>query len=176
MKKNDVLAQRLIGVVSVLIPIVVAVLLFLPESGRLLDLDVSFLPHLNGMINTAVSILLILAFYNIKKKNISTHRMLMTSAFVLSSIFLISYVIYHYVATHTSFGGEGVIRSIYFFLLISHIILAVVIVPLVLFSFYFSLTNQINKHKKLSRWTFPVWLYVSVTGVIVYLMISPYYN
>lgn len=169
-------ALWLIGVVSVLIPIVVAVLLFLPESGRVADFDVSFLPHLNGIINSAVSIVLIAAFVQIKKKKIEAHKTLMISAFVLSSVFLISYVIYHYAAPPTRFGGEGLIRYVYYFILITHIVLAAVIVPFVLLSFYFSLSGKIERHKKISRWTFPMWLYVSVTGVIAYLMISPYYS
>jgi putative membrane protein len=100
----------------------------------------------------------------------------MVTAFVLSSFFLISYVTYHYQAAPTTFGGEGTIKMIYYFILITHIILAAIIVPLVLLSVYFAVSAQYVRHKKVSRWTFPLWLYVAVTGVVVYLMISPYYG
>ena len=106
---------------------------------------------------------------------IKYHRISMMSAFVLGSLFLVSYVIYHSMADSTTFGGEGWIRPVYYFLLLSHILLAIVVVPFVLFAFYFALTDKIEKHKKIVKYTFPIWLYVSVTGVLVYLMISPYY-
>jgi putative membrane protein len=101
---------------------------------------------------------------------------MMVSAFALGAIFLVSYVIYHSQQASTPFGGVGTIRYVYFFLLLSHIALAIVTVGLVLFTLYFALTEQFTKHRKIARWTFPVWLYVSVTGVIVYFMISPYYT
>ena len=100
----------------------------------------------------------------------------MLTAFVLSSLFLISYVTYHYFGKSTSFGGEGLIRTVYFFILITHIILAAVIVPLVLLTVYFAITGQFRKHNRIARWTFPVWLYVAISGVLVYFMISPYYT
>jgi putative membrane protein len=100
----------------------------------------------------------------------------MLSAFVLSSIFLISYVIYHASVPETRFGGQGIVRYIYFFVLITHIILATLVVPLALFSIYRGLNSEVVLHKKIVKYTFPIWLYVSVTGVIVYLMISPYYT
>lgn len=174
-KKNDSLALPIIGVLSVAIPIVVAILLFWPQTGKLGDFDVSFLPHLNGIINSTVSLVLVAALVMIKKKNINAHRTLMTSALALSTIFLVSYVIYHFQAPPTKFGGEGLIRGVYFFILISHIILAAIIVPFVLLSFYYSTSGQIQKHRRISKITFPMWLYVSVTGVVTYLMISPYY-
>ena len=104
------------------------------------------------------------------------HRTAMFSAVGLSSLFLVSYVIYHYQAPHTSYGGVGFIRMFYFILLISHIILAAVVVPFVLLTVYFAISNQIDKHKKIVKWTFPIWLFVAVSGVVVYLMISPYYQ
>jgi putative membrane protein len=100
----------------------------------------------------------------------------MITAFALSSLFLICYVIYHYQAPSTKFMGEGLIRGVYFFILITHIILAAIVVPFVLLSIYFAITKQFTKHKKIVKWTFPIWLYVAITGVIVYLMISPYYT
>jgi len=175
-QKNQNQYLILIGIFSVAIPVAVAVLLFLPQTGKLGDLDVSFLPHLNAVLNTATAFSLMLGFYFIKKGFIHYHRTAMFSAVGLSSLFLVSYVIYHYQAPHTSFGGQGIIRTVYFIILISHIILAAVIVPLVLLSIYFAISEQIDRHKKLVKWTFPIWLYVAVSGVVVYLMISPYYH
>lgn len=164
-----------IGILSVVVPVLVSVLLFLPQTGKLGDLDVSFLPHLNAVLNSATAISLLAGLYFIKRKQIVLHRTAMLSAIGLSSLFLISYVIYHYQAPHTKFGGEGAIRIIYFLILITHIILAAIIVPMVLLSVYFAFSEQITKHKKLVRWTYPIWLYVAVSGVVVYFMISPYY-
>ncbi|WP_226390551.1 DUF420 domain-containing protein [Penaeicola halotolerans] len=168
--------SRLIAIVSVLIPIVVAVLLFVPAKLSLSAEWVYLLPKINAVINSLTSVLLILGFIFIKKKMINQHRAVMSSAFVLGALFLVSYVVYHASAPSTSFGGEGAIRTIYYVVLLSHILLAAIVVPFVLFAFYFALTQKIEKHKKIVKWTFPIWLYVSVTGVIVYLMISPYYS
>jgi putative membrane protein len=179
-----------IGVLSVVIPVVVAVLFYKTKAGSLGKLDVSFLPRLNAVLNSSVSILLIAGFIFIKRKQQRWHITSMVSAFMLSSLFLISYVIYHYSATGTKFGDlnhdgvvnmaeiaeAGILRHIYFFVLITHIVLATIVVPFVLFSIYFGATKQYEKHKKIVKWTFPIWLYVSITGVLVYLMISPYYT
>lgn len=167
--------RSLIIVLSVAIPVVVALLIFFPQSGKLGDFDVSFLPHLNGLLNTATSLCLIAGYYFIRQKNEGMHRTMMMSAVAISTLFLVSYVVYHYQAEPTRFGGEGIIKGIYYFILLTHIVLAAVVVPFVLFSVYFALTEQRKKHKKLVKWTFPIWTYVAVTGVVVYLMISPYY-
>jgi putative membrane protein len=134
-----------------------------------------FLPALNATINGTVSILLVVAVLMIKQGNRKAHQTLMTTNLVLSALFLVSYVLYHTTHESTAFGGEGMIRNVYFFILLTHIVLAIVIVPLVLISFSRALSNKFDKHKKIARITFPIWLYVSVTGVIVYFMISPYY-
>ncbi|MGB3617177.1 MAG: DUF420 domain-containing protein [Catalinimonas sp.] len=186
---TDRRATITIGVLSVAIPLVVAVLLFLPQTGKLGDFDVSFLPHLNAVLNSATALLLVVGYVMIRTGRKQYHQTAMVSAFVLSSFFLVSYVLYHFQAPSTRFGdvnADGVVdamelasvgpmRYIYLALLLSHILLATVIVPFVLFSIYFAATKRFEKHKKLSRWTFPMWLYVAVTGVLVYLMISPYY-
>jgi putative membrane protein len=167
--------RNLIIVLSVAIPVVVALLIFFPQTGKLGDYDVSFLPHLNGILNTATSLCLIAGFIFIKNRNESMHRVMMMSAFLLSSIFLVSYVVYHFQAEPTRFGGEGLVKYIYYFILLTHILLAAIVVPFVLFSIYYALTDQRIKHKKIVKWTFPIWTYVAITGVVVYLMISPYY-
>ncbi|MEN7549271.1 DUF420 domain-containing protein [Rapidithrix thailandica] len=179
----------LIGVLSVAIPLVVAVLLFMPQTGKLGDLDVSFLPHLNATLNTTTALCLVAGYMAIRKNNPSLHKTLMLSAFVLSSIFLISYVIYHYQGDHTLYGDfnsdgvltdaekaeAGPIRFLYYFVLLTHILCSVFVVPLVLLAIYFALSNNLSRHKKIVKWTFPVWTYVAFTGVIVYLLISPFY-
>jgi len=163
-------------IVSILIPIVVAILF----SVKLKDFGInveplSFLPPIYASINGITAILLILAVRAIKNGNRSLHEKLMTSAIACSVIFLVMYVAYHMTSESTKFGGEGVIRYVYFFILLTHIALSVIIIPLVLFTYVRALSKQFDRHKKLARITFPLWLYVAVTGVIVYLMISPYY-
>tara|TARA_B100001029_G_C14990157_1_gene411517 strand:- start:501 stop:1022 length:522 start_codon:yes stop_codon:yes gene_type:complete len=166
---------KLIGVVSILIPIAVALLLLMPSKIELFGEWTYKLPHFNAIINTLTSFFLILSFYMIKyKKNIKAHKNLNIASFILGSIFLVSYIIYHSSVESTSYQGDQ--RFIYFSFLISHILLSIVVVPFVLFAFYYALTKQIDKHKKVVKYTFPIWLYVSVSGVIVYLMISPYYT
>ncbi len=136
---------------------------------------VMYLPLLNAIINATCSVLLLLSLRAIKRKDIITHKKLNLTTFVLSSLFLISYITYHWLADETKFPIENPIRPYYLTILISHIILAAVVLPLILISFYYGLTNQVKKHRMITRWSFPIWLYVTVTGVIVYLMISPYY-
>jgi putative membrane protein len=180
----------LIAVLSVVIPLAVAVLLFMPAKVDMGSEWVGFLPHLNGVINTATALALIAGLVFIKQKKIAYHRTAMLVAFVLGTLFLVSYVIYHASAPSTVFGdvnGNGVLdpaeattlgvwRPVYLFILLSHILLAIVVVPLVLLALYFALTGKFDRHKKIVRYAYPTWLYVSVTGVIVYLMISPYYQ
>ena len=161
--------------ISIAIPLAVAVLLFMPAKITALGDWVYFLPHLNAVINSAASVALIFGLVFIKQKKYNYHGATMTIAFVLGAIFLVSYVIYHASAESTSFGGEGVIRSIYYFLLITHIIFAAVALFPILFAYYYGYTDQRSKHRKVVKFAYPIWLYVSVTGVIVYLMISPYY-
>jgi putative membrane protein len=163
-------------IVSILIPIVVAILF----SVKLKDFGInveplSFLPPIYATINGVTAILLILAVRAIKNGNRSLHEKLMTSAIACSVIFLVMYVAYHMTSESTKFGGEGIIRYVYFFILLTHIALSVIIIPLVLFTYVRALSKQFDRHKKLARITFPLWSYVAVTGVIVYLMISPYY-
>lgn len=173
--QNEAKVKNWIIIISVLIPVAVAVLLFMPSKVNIGAEWVYFLPHLNAVMNSAASLALILGLIFVKKKMYSYHGATMSVAFGLGAIFLVSYVIYHGAAESTSFGGEGWVRPVYYFLLITHIILAAVALFPILFAYYYGYTNQREKHRKVVKFAYPIWLYVSVTGVIVYLMISPYY-
>jgi len=164
--------RNLIIIASVAIPIVVAVLFQVRVEGY----DFSFLPRIYSFINALTAILLIVAVYQIKNGNRNAHERLMKINMGLSLIFLVMYVVYHITTDPTEFGGTGFIRYVYFFLLISHIMLSVVITPLVLFTFWRGITGEFSNHKKFAKITFPLWLYVAVTGVVIYWMISPYYQ
>ena len=172
---KDNIYKPIIITLSILIPIVVAILMVIPGRQNSADSPISSLPLCHAVLNGSTALCLILGYFFVKAKQIKVHRTLMLSAFILSSIFLVSYVVYHYTFPPTKFGGEGFVRSIYFFILITHIVLATTIVPLALFAIYFALSNQIVKHKKVTKFTLPIWIYVSITGVIVYLLMSPYY-
>lgn len=163
-----------IRVLSIAIPLAVAVLLSLPTKLDLGDW-VYGLPHAIGVINTLTAVCLIVAFVAIKQKKVQVHKQMNSTAFVLGAIFLVLYVLYHASAESTPYGGDDTTKYIYYFFLITHILLSIGVVPLVLLAFYYALNGMFDKHKKIVKYTFPIWLYVSVTGVTVYLMISPYY-
>lgn len=180
---NDKAVFRLVMVISLIVLVAVIILnkKILPVPEIIPDF-VYKLPKLNAMINGTCSLLLLLSLYMIKQKNIAVHKKLNIIAFCLSSVFLLSYITYHWMAKETSFPADSPLRTPYLVILISHIILAAAVLPLILLSFYYGLKSQLpggqsylHKHKKLTRWSFPVWLYVTITGVIIYLMISPYY-
>ena len=132
---------------------------------------ISDLPTVNATLNTISAALLTIGFLMIRRRKIIAHRNCMIAAFVVSGLFLTSYLIYHYHAGSTPFEGTGWIRSIYFAVLIPHIILAATILPLALITLYFALRKRFAKHRRIARWTLPIWLYVSVTGIIVYWML-----
>lgn len=134
------------------------------------------LPKLNATINSLCLILLVLSYIFVKRKSYITHKILNISSFLLSITFLISYTLYHYLVPETSYGGLGVIKTIYYFILFSHILASVFLIPLVLLAFYYALTSNFENHKKIVKWAYPIWVYVSLTGVLVYFMLSPYYN
>tara|TARA_B100002019_G_scaffold251773_1_gene232373 strand:- start:1092 stop:1610 length:519 start_codon:yes stop_codon:yes gene_type:complete len=160
-----------IKIISVAIPVVVAILF-----GVRVDYDLPvFLPPIYATINGITALLLVLALIAIKSKKIQLHQRLMQSCIVLSLVFLVMYIAYHMTTDPTPFGGEGYVKMLYFFILISHIILSIALIPLVLISYVRAFQKEFPEHKKISKITFPIWLYVTVTGVIVYLMISPYY-
>jgi putative membrane protein len=176
-KQNDKRANVLIWVVSF---VVVGAVVFLTNFKPLTGLDLGFNVHLlalvNAIINAAVSVLLVWAFVAVKNKKYELHRNLMLVAIVLSVLFLVTYIGHHLLANETKFGGaHDWFYFLYLFILITHIFLATVILPFILFTAYRSLSGEYAKHKKLARYTWPLWLYVSVTGVLVYLLISPYY-
>jgi len=160
---------------SIAINLLVAILFFLPANQDLSNPNLKILPAMNAIFNSFTFMFLLFALFAIKKKNIKLHQRFIYAAFTTTALFLVTYVTYHYLTESTPYGGEGIIRSVYFFILITHILLAIAIVPLALITVARGFNRQDEKHKKIARWTMPIWLYVSLTGVIVYLMISPYY-
>jgi putative membrane protein len=164
--------KKIILTLSIIIPLAVAALFKIRIPGY----DFSFLPPIYAAINGITAVLLVVAVIAIKNKNRYIHELLMKISIGLSTIFLVLYVVYHMFSDSTSFGGEGAIRVFYYIILISHIVLSVVVIPFVLFTFSRALSGNFERHKALAKFTFPLWLYVAVTGVIVYLMISPYYG
>jgi putative membrane protein len=188
---TDKFIFRFVAAVSIFVCLVVLVLSLkiIPRPAVLPSFTI-LLPMLNAVLNGTCSILLLVSLYFIKQGNITVHKRINIVAFILSALFLVSYIIFHYLTPDIKYGdinGDGVVsasekaavggwRTLYLCILIPHIILATVVLPLILLSFYRGLQMQVEKHKKLVRWAFPIWLYVTVTGVIVYLMISPYYH
>ncbi len=164
--------NRLITVISIIVPVAVAVLfgVKIPNVERL-----GFLPPIYAAINGVTALLLLFALWAIKNGKRTVHQNLMTTCIGLSLLFLILYIAYHSTSESTTFGGEGLIKYVYYFILISHIALSIVIIPLVLKTYARAYLGKFEGHRKLARITFPIWLYVAVSGVVVYLMISPYY-
>jgi putative membrane protein len=136
----------------------------------------SVLPHLNAALNATSGALLLLGFYFIRRRNVPAHRACMVAALAVSGLFLVSYVVYHYNYGSVRFGGQGPVRPVYFFILITHIVLAAAIVPLVLLTVLRAWRGDFARHRRVARWTYPLWLYVSVTGVVVYLMLYHLYR
>lgn len=165
--------NRWIVILSISIPLVVAVLfgVKIPNVAPL-----SFLPPIYATINGVTALLLIIAVWMIKNGKRKSHEFLMKTCIGLSAAFLLMYIAYHMTSASTSYGGEGIIKYFYYAILISHILLSIGVIPLVLITYVRALAKRFDKHKKIARITFPLWLYVAVSGVIVYLMISPYYT
>jgi putative membrane protein len=176
LKKNDSVAYGVIATLSVVVFAVVVAL----GKFKLVGTDIGFPPHYfataNAVINSMVTLLLVIGLYFVKQKNYIAHKNTMMFAMVLSSLFLVSYIMHHLLTYDTHFGGEGFIKYIYYFILLTHIPLAAIVLPFILLSTYRGLTSDFAKHKKIVRYTFPIWLYVSITGVLVYIFISPYYS
>lgn len=163
--------KGLIITLSIVIPIAIAVLFKVRVSGY----NFSFLPPIYATLNGFTAVCLVSAVVAIKRGNRKVHERLMKLCMVLSSLFLVMYVLYHMTSDPTHFGGVGLAKVVYLVILISHIILSVLVIPMVLFTFVYGLGGNFERHRALAKFTFPIWLYVAVTGVIVYLMISPYY-
>jgi putative membrane protein len=164
--------NRLITIVSIVVPVVVAILfgVKVPNVERL-----GFLPPIYATINGLTAILLLVAIWAIKNGKRKLHQNIMTTCIALSLVFLLMYVAYHMTADSTKFGGQGTIQYVYYFVLITHIVLSIAIIPLVLKTYARAYLGKFESHRKLAKITFPIWLYVAITGVVVYLMISPYY-
>lgn len=158
---------------SIVIPLVVAALfgIKIPNVEPL-----TFLPPIYASINAFTAMVLVIAFWAIRNNKRILHERLMKFAIVLSVLFLIGYMAYHMTSDSTKFGGDGIIKYLYYFILLTHIILSIVVIPFVLITYVRAITNNFEKHKKIARITFPLWLYVAISGVLVYIMISPYYN
>ncbi len=174
---NEKLIFRLVSAISVFVFLVVIIL-----NRKIIPVPqpvpawIYHLPALNAILNGTCSILLLFSLYFIRTGKIEIHKRLNLTTFALSSIFLVSYIIYHFAAKSTSYPAGSPFRVVYLLILIPHIMLAGLVLPLILLAFYYGLRMEIVKHKKLTRFTYPIWLFVTVTGVIVYLMISPYYT
>ena len=186
---RDKFYLRLIAIISIAVFSLVLILSQLPKAESVPGF-VIFLPKLNAMLNATCTVLLLISFYFIRQKKVAIHKKLNITAVILSTIFLLSYVLFHSFGVETRFGDinhdgvvdaiekarAGILRPVYLVLLSTHIVLAAIVLPLVLLSLYRGLTNQVTLHRKIVRFSFPVWLYVTTSGVIVYLMIAPYYN
>ena len=163
-----------INAVSVVVPIVVAVLLAFPNK---LDLGgwTKSLPHVIGAVNTLTTVFLIAAFVFVKRRQIEIHRLSMIAAFALGAVFLVCYVTYHLTNPANKFSGEGAVRYLYFFFLITHVLLSLVVLPLVLRAMFYAVTGQFARHRKIARYAYPIWLYVSISGVAVYFLLYHFF-
>ncbi len=176
MTRNDQIWRPIIIALSIVIPIAVAVLFALPEDMKFNfgNADLRSMPFFHATLNGSTAVLLLMGRFFISKKQVQWHRFTMMAAFVLSAVFLISYVIYHSSTPNSTY--EGTLGWLYFPILISHILLSIPVLPLAMFAIYRGMTNEIVKHKKIVRWTYPIWLYVAFTGVLVYAFMAPYYG
>jgi putative membrane protein len=173
-QRNDKLANTVIITLSVIVFALVTLM-------RRVKLDIDFgfdthvFPAISATLNSIVAILLLLGLVQVKQRKLESHKNTMLAAVVCSVLFLVTYVLYHFTTAETVYGGTGTIKTVYYIILFSHIGLAGIILPFILYSVYRGLTGDYARHKKMTRWVWPVWFYVSVTGVIVYFMISPFY-
>lgn len=174
-KRIDKYMVPAILAISVVVPVLVLILMYLPTRYNFLGTEVANFPLFHAILNFSTAVLLLLGYYFMKIKELIWHRNVMITAFFLSAIFLVSYVISKISNEPVPYGGDGMLRYVYFFVLITHIILSAIIVPLVLFTMYRGLTGEVEKHRRIARYTFPVWLYVAITGVLVYIFMAPYY-
>jgi putative membrane protein len=171
--QNENRYRPLIIGASIIIPLVVAILYFAPTWKT--GIDFGFLPPFYAGVNATTAIVLLLGLRAILKGNVVLHKRYMSTAILLSVVFLLAYILYHLTKESTVFGGTGIVKTIYYCLLLSHILLSVAIVPLVLITYTRALSEKFDKHKRIAKITLPIWLYVAISGVVVYFMISPYY-
>ncbi len=173
----DLALEKRLNTIAYIVSAVVLLLVGLMRRVKIdLGVDFSFLPPIHASLNALCALILLLALYYIKNKQVENHRRAIYAAMVCSALFLVSYVLYHFTTPETRYGGTGVMRTLYFILLITHVVLAAVILPFILLTFTRAYTNQFERHKKMARWVFPLWLYVAVTGPVCYLMLQPYYQ
>ncbi|TRO64221.1 DUF420 domain-containing protein [Christiangramia sabulilitoris] len=172
---SDKVAVPVIIALSIAVPVIVLVLMLLPERYNIFGAEAITFPLFHGILNFLTAVLLIIGYFFMSVQKYIQHRNTMIAAFGLSVIFLVSYVLSKISNEPVPYGGEGMFRYVYFFILITHIVLSGIIVPLVLFTMYRGLKGEYEKHAKIARWTFPIWLYVAVTGVLVFLFMMPYY-
>ncbi len=175
-KENASLRKKLdIAAYVISVAVIGLVIAMRPAERFAVDFDTMWMPGFNALVNTCAGICLLAALYFIKKKNVIAHRNMIFAAMVLSAIFLLTYVAYHFTTPETSYCNEGNIRIVYYFLLISHILLAGISLPFILLTFNRGFTYSILKHKKMAIWVYPLWLYVVFTGPLVYIMLKPCY-
>lgn len=175
LKKNDKLAKWVIGILSTVVFVVVVALDRIPPPAFPFDFDVHVFALINAILNSFVAVLLVVGLITAKNKKLKAHKSAMFAAIILSALFLVFYIAHHLYAGSTKFGGEGFIKVFYYVLLILHIFLAAGILPFILFTAYRAMTSEFAKHKKIAKYTWPLWFFVAVSGVIVYVMIQPYY-
>lgn len=173
---SESIYKRVIITISLLVPAIVVVLFYVSPPQIDLGIDLNFFPKFHAVLNGTATVLLLAGLFFIKNKQIAWHKAMMWSAFAVSTVFLLSYVTYHSLTEPTKFGGEGALKLVYYFILATHVVLAAGVLPFILFTFLRALTGDFQKHKKIAKLTLPVWLYVTITGVLVYLLISPYYQ
>lgn len=173
MEESNKSYKKLIIALSVAIPLAVAILFGMPKVK---GYDFTFLPPIYATCNGLTAVLLVLAVVAVKNKKVILHQRLIKVCMFLSCAFLVMYILYHVTTESTRYASEGPVRYIYFFILFSHILLSIAVIPFVLFTYARALAGNVEKHKALAKYTFPLWLYVAVTGVVVYVMISPYYK
>ena len=172
---TETIYKRVIIGISLLVPALVIILFYVDPPEATSGIDLKIFPKFHAVLNSIATVLLLAGLYFIKNKQINRHRAMMLSAFVVSTVFLLSYVTYHTLSKPTPYGGDGLLKYVYYFILITHVVLAAGVLPFILFTFLRALTGDIEKHRKIAKLTLPVWLYVTITGVLVYLLISPYY-
>lgn len=173
---NLALARRL-NMAAVVISVIVLLLVGLMRRIKLdVGVDLHFLPMVNAILNTGTTLSLVGALYFVKNGNIASHQKMINLALTFSVTFLLCYVAYHFTTPETKYLGIGILRYIYYFLLITHVILAATVFPFILFTYIRGFTTQVESHRRMARIVFPLWLYVSVTGVVCYLLLSPYYS